>query len=197
MWRHCDMFLFPGRWRTSAALSDICVLCTERRHLQRASTGSWWTGHEHRQLLPVGQPGNSRADTNGLSRQVQGKWISSTTVVTWRLSSVFVNTSRPRQNGRHFPDDTFKRIFMNENVRISINISLKFVPKGLINNILTLVQIMAWRRPGDKPLSEPMMVNLLTHICVTRPQWVKKMGAFPHSFIHWFGLFLKGALYGI
>ena len=72
-----------------------------------------------------------------------------------------------------FADDTFKRIFMNENVRISINISLKFVPKGLINNIAALVQIMAWRRPGDKPLSEPRMVNLLTHICVTRPQWVK------------------------
>ena len=77
---------------------------------------------------------------------------------------------RPRQNGRHFADDTFKRIFLNENVRISIKISLKFVPKGPINNIPALVQIMAWRRPGDKPLSEPMMVNLLAHICVTRPQ---------------------------
>ena len=32
---------------------------------------------------------------------------------------------------------------------------------------------MAWRRPGDKPLSEPMLVNSLTHICVTRPQWIK------------------------
>ena len=32
---------------------------------------------------------------------------------------------------------------------------------------------MAWRRPGDKSLSEPMMVSLLTHICVTWPQWVK------------------------
>ena len=32
---------------------------------------------------------------------------------------------------------------------------------------------MAWRRPGDKPLSEPMVVRLPTHICVTRPQWVK------------------------
>ena len=30
---------------------------------------------------------------------------------------------------------------------------------------------MAWRRPGDKPLSEPMII-LLMHICVTRPQWV-------------------------
>ena len=36
-----------------------------------------------------------------------------------------------------------------------------------------LVQIMAWRRPGDRPLSEPMMVSLPTHICVARPQWVK------------------------
>ena len=85
-----------------------------------------------------------------------------------------VNTMVPRQNGGHFADDTFKRIFVNENVRISINISLKFVPKGLINNIPALVQIMAWRRPGDKPLSEPMRINLLAPICVTRPQWVKE-----------------------
>ena len=43
---------------------------------------------------------------------------------------------------------------------------------GPINNIPALVQIMAWRRSGDKAFSEPMMVNLPTHICVTRPQWV-------------------------
>ena len=44
-----------------------------------------------------------------------------------------------------------------------MNISLKFVPKGLINNIPALVQIMDWCRPGDKALSEPMMISLLTH----------------------------------
>ena len=82
------------------------------------------------------------------------------------------NTLRPRQNGRHFADDIFKYIFLNENVWIPIKISPKFAPKGRINNIPALVQIMAWRRPGDKPLSEPMMVSLPTHICVTRPQWV-------------------------
>ena len=81
-----------------------------------------------------------------------------------------LNTLRPRQNGHLFADDTFKRIFFDENIRISIKISLKFVPKGPINNIPALVQIMAWRRSGGKPLSEPMMVSLLTHICVTRPQ---------------------------
>ena len=42
--------------------------------------------------------------------------------------------------------------------------------------IAVLVQIMAWRRPSDTPLSEPVMVNLLTHIWVTRSQWVKNTG---------------------
>ena len=86
----------------------------------------------------------------------------------------WLNTLRPRQNGRHFADDIFKCIFLNENVWIPLKTSLAFVPKGPINNIPTLVQVMAWRRPGDKPLSEPMVVNLSTHICVTRPQWVNE-----------------------
>ena len=85
-----------------------------------------------------------------------------------------INTLRPRQNGHHFPDDIFKWIFLNENVWIVINISLKFVPRGPIKNIPTLVQVMAWRRPGDMLLFEPMMVSLLTHICFTRPQWVNE-----------------------
>ena len=91
-----------------------------------------------------------------------------------------LNSLRPRPNRSHFAEDTFKHIFLNENVRISIKISLNFAPKGPINNNPALVQIMAWRRPGDKPLSEPMMVSLLTHICVTRPQWVKQLR------LHWY-----------
>ena len=83
-----------------------------------------------------------------------------------------INTLRLRQNERHFADAIFKGIFLNENVWIPIKLSLKFVPKGPIYNIPALGQIMAWRCPGNKPLSEPMMVNLKTHICVTRPQWV-------------------------
>ena len=86
------------------------------------------------------------------------------------VTSFWINTLRPRQNGRHFADDMFKCIFLNENVWIPIEIALKFVPKSSINNNPTLFQIMARRRPGDKPLSEPMMVSSLTHICVTRPQ---------------------------
>ena len=74
------------------------------------------------------------------------------TQLTW------INTLRPRQNGRRFADDTFKCIFLNEDIKISIKISLKFVPKGQINNIPALVQIMAWHRPGDKPLSDAYIV---------------------------------------
>ena len=59
------------------------------------------------------------------------------------------NTLRLRQNERHFADDMFKWIFLNENVWIPIEISHKFVPKGSINNNPVLFQIMAWRRPGD------------------------------------------------
>ena len=87
----------------------------------------------------------------------------------------YIITLRPRQNGRHFADDIFKCIFFNESIWIWINISLNYVPKGPIDKMPALVQIMAWRCPGDKPLSEPMMVNLLMHICVTRPQWVIEM----------------------
>ena len=61
------------------------------------------------------------------------------------------NTLRPSQNGPHFPDDIFKRIFLNAKWCILINISLKFVPQGPINNIPLLVQIIAWCRSGDKP----------------------------------------------
>ena len=83
------------------------------------------------------------------------------------ICQVILNTLRPRQNGPHFADDIFKCIFLNENIWISIKISLKFVPKGPINNIPAVVQIMAWCCSGNKPLS-----SQLTYICVTRPQWV-------------------------
>ena len=74
-----------------------------------------------------------------------------------------------------FPHYVFKCIFINENLWNSIKIALKIVPRGSANNIPPLVQIMAWRRPGKRPLSEPTMVRLLTHIWVTRLQWIKTL----------------------
>ena len=101
-------------------------------------------------------------------------WKPSAHLKLWRFHHhQSLNTLRPRQNGRHFADDVFKCIFLDENVWILLKISLRFVPKGPINNIPALVQIMAWRRTGDKPLSEPMMTQFNDAYMRTRPQWVK------------------------
>ena len=56
-------------------------------------------------------------------------------------------------------DDIFKCIFLNEKCCILIKISLKFFPKGPIDNNPALVQIMAWRRIGDKSLYEAMLTR--------------------------------------
>ena len=69
------------------------------------------------------------------------------------------NSSPPGQNGRRFPDDIFRGNFMNEKFCIWIKISMKFDPKSSIDNNAAMVQIMAWRRTGDKPLSEPMLTQ--------------------------------------
>ena len=53
-----------------------------------------------------------------------------------------------------------KRIFLNENIWIANTISLKYVPWGLIDDMLAWVQIMAWRRPGDKSLSKTMLTQV-------------------------------------
>ena len=56
-------------------------------------------------------------------------------------------------------DDNFKCIFLNENDRILIGISLKFVPRSQIDSKPALVQVMAWRLTGNKPLPEPMLTH--------------------------------------
>ena len=89
------------------------------------------------------------------------------------------NTLRPGRNRQHFTYDIFKRIFLKECIWISLKISLKFVAYIGVKNIPALVQIKAGRRAGDKPLSEPMLVSLPTHICVSRPQWLNVKHAFP------------------
>ena len=58
-------------------------------------------------------------------------------------------------------DDIFKWIFLNENGRILIQISLKFVPKHPIHNKPALVTVMAWRWSGDKPLPGLMMTQFI------------------------------------
>ena len=68
----------------------------------------------------------------------------------WKKNSSYIN-------GRYFADNIFKSIYLKENWCIFIKISLKFIPKDLFNNKSILVQIVAWRRTGDKQLSESLM----------------------------------------
>ena len=71
----------------------------------------------------------------------------------------FLKSSSPGQNGRHFSDNIFKCIFVNKKFCILNQIPLKFVPKGPIDIKWALFQEMAWRRIGDKPLHEPMLIQ--------------------------------------
>ena len=82
-------------------------------------------------------------------------WITG----AYMCHSASVYSSPPEQNGRHFPDDIFKCIFFNENVKITIKFSLKVVPKGPIDDKSALVQVMACRLFGAKPLPEPMLIQ--------------------------------------
>ena len=69
------------------------------------------------------------------------------------------NSFPPGQDGRHFADNIFRCIFLNKNCVCVCRISLKFFPKGPIDNNPALVQIMAWCHTGDKPLSETMLTR--------------------------------------
>ena len=124
-------------------------------------------------------------------------------------SDFYPGTASPRLSKlTHWGWDIFQTTFSNAfsfmkmfqfrlRFHWSLLFSLKNKPqwnlnRGLINNIPALVQIMAWRRPGDKPLFEPMVVSLLTHICVTRPQWVKvtwQIGILVNNAINWYFFF--------
>ena len=87
----------------------------------------------------------------------------------WLIMSGYMDLRRPRVYRR-----SNDGLVLNEIVSFPLKISLAFIPKCVIKYIQALVQIMAWRRPGDKPLSEPMVIILLVNICITRPQWVKR-----------------------
>ena len=80
-------------------------------------------------------------------------------------SHAVINWSSPGQNGHHFTNDIFKRIFFNENIRILIRISSQFVPKGPVDNNSALAR----RQIGDEPLSEPMLTRFID--VYMRHQW--------------------------
>ena len=75
-------------------------------------------------------------------------------VQPWELP----DTLRRRQNGHHL-GRLYCQFKFSGNDRIQIQASLKLVPKGPIDDKTALVQLMTWRRTGDKPLPEPMIAK--------------------------------------
>ena len=102
------------------------------------------------------------------------EWTIMWSKYTLRLKWILLPTLPTRQSDCHFADDIFRCIFVNDKFCILMKISLKFIHKGPTDNNPALVQIMGWHRAGDKPLYASMMVSFATHICVSRPQWVKE-----------------------
>ena len=70
-------------------------------------------------------------------------------------------------------DDIFKCIFLNENDKIPTPVSLNFVPDETYDNNPTLVQVMAWRRAGDKPSPDPMFIQFTGAYLRHCGRWVK------------------------
>ena len=78
---------------------------------------------------------------------------------------------RQTQNCHYFADNVLKNgTFLNENVWITLYVSMKVNPEIWINIIQAFFQIMAWCQSGDNSLSEPM-IWVYRHLCITLPQW--------------------------
>ena len=97
---------------------------------------------------------------------VNNKYVCMGLIITtrsWLLDILLddIDTLRPGQNCRHLAHDMFKCNFVNQKFCIFIPMSLRWdlFLKGSINNISSLVQIMAWRRSGDEPLVETMLAQ--------------------------------------
>ena len=105
-----------------------------------------------------------------LHRRIEISLLLSYCWVVWSYPLVFINTLRPRQNGRHSADDTFNAFFQWK-FSISINIAQRFFASP-IKNMPTLVQIVAWGEQATSHHLHQWWRRLLTHIYVARPQWV-------------------------
>ena len=93
-----------------------------------------------------------------------GNFLGTYNVYLWSMISnkkllQTINSSPHGHNGRHFADDIWRCILVNEYFSILIKISLKFVPEDPIDNEAALVQVMAWHRTDVKPLPEPMLTQ--------------------------------------
>ena len=133
---------------------------------------------------------NSLGSNNNLgSKQVLTKhWVNDSALLESRWPRLWTHWGREK-NGRHFPDDIFKHLFLNEKIGISIQISLKFVTLVPIRNNPALEgdnalapirwQGIIWANNGLVywRIYASISLNALTHIPSIRPQCVKSVNS--------------------
>ena len=102
------------------------------------------------------------------------KWLHPLWSVGWNYLSIPKLQWCNQDKMADISQTTFSNAFYGMKIcefRLIFHSSLQ----GQINNSQALVQIMASDLPGDKSLSEPMMINSLMHICIAWHQWVKRI----------------------
>ena len=154
-----------------SSLRHYCILAGAMlEHGQWLASLELWWFQAHNQLLYNHQPTQEKShyhDVKTLGECLtyhQGMRGGDLRLTHWDRDKMAAISQR-----------TISNAFFNENIQISIKISLKFVPRSPIDNKPALVQIMSWRQPGDKPLSEPMSVSSPMQICVNWPQCVNSI----------------------
>ena len=157
-----------GYHRRPQILAEICKNMVICRGFRAVAARGKCPGSYYWQSMPLPSmvcqatgstaPRNASIVTHLQNQEIQSYWI----LTHWSRDNMAAISQTT-------PSKAFLWVKMLE---FRFNLSLKFVTQGLINKVTTLVQIMAWRRPGNKPLSELRPLSFLTHICVTRPQCV-------------------------
>ena len=177
MWNiHPKLILTHWGWVTHICVSKLIIIGSDNGLSPGRRQAITWTNVG---ILLIGPLGTKVREI--LSGIISFSFVCETAAIMSRPQCV--DSFSPGQNGRHLPEDIIKCVYMNEKLYISIHISLKFVHKGPIDNIPALVQIMAWRRPGDKPLSEPMLTQITYAYMWHLGRWVK-LRSHEISFVH-------------
>ena len=109
--------------------------------------------------------------------RITGLCVGNSPVNTTENVSIWWHHNDQVSMSQHMETETkwltpFPNSNLNEKIWLFIQISLKFVFHGPIDNKSILVKIMAWRATDNKPLSDQSCLSLLTHSFITPPQWV-------------------------
>ena len=155
----------------------LCYFPVSRKLMYRTETASWHVFYKRAWVATLVQPWSYVLRPLLSTSLRQSPHCSLVRGMGWNYRLTHWGRDKMAAVSKTTFSNAFSWMEMHEfHLRFHWRLSLRF----WINNIPALVQIMAWGRSGDKPLSEPMIVNLLSHVRITCAQWVKDLKEF-HS----------------